>query len=123
MRVRQRLGGGWRPTNMLAAAGIVALQTMVDRLAEDHEPAKMLAEGIACCQGVYIDLEKVQTNLVLARIGHPSLSIEDIIEGLKERDILVIRFGRDAIRMALHWEIGQKQVHEVIDAFNQITET
>ena len=123
MRVRQRLGGGWRPTNIPAAAGIVALETMVDRLAEDHAHARMLAEGIARCKGVHIDLEKVQTNIILARFGHPSITVEDLIEALKERNILVIRFGGDAIRMALHWEIVEQHVHEVIDAFSRLTGT
>ena len=63
-RWRKRLGGGMRQTGVLAAAGLVALDTMVDRLAEDHANARTLAEGLAELPGVSCDLSRVQTNLV-----------------------------------------------------------
>lgn len=122
LRVRQMLGGGWRPTNILAAAGVVALETMIDRLAEDHKNAKRLAEGLSGCKGVSIDLQKVQTNLVIAKINHPLFNSSELIEKLKDQNILVIPFGTDSLRMALHWEIGEDEVNAVIHAFHQITE-
>lgn len=121
VRVRQRLGGGWRPTNILASAGIVALESMIERLVEDHENARLLAEGIAGCKGVFVDLDRVQTNLVIARIDHPIYSVETIMDELGKENIYVIRFGNNSIRMALHWEIGKKEVTEVISRLNKIT--
>ena len=67
-RWRKMLGGGWREAGMLAAAGLVALETMVDRLAEDHANARTLAEGLAELPGVDIDLSRVETNIVLFRL-------------------------------------------------------
>ena len=67
-RWRKMLGGGWREAGMLAAAGLVALDTMVDRLAEDHANARTLAEGLAELPGVEIDLSRVETNIVILRL-------------------------------------------------------
>ena len=62
--VRRRLGGGMRQAGILAAAGIVALETMVDRLADDHARARTLAEGLATIPGLTVDLARVETNMV-----------------------------------------------------------
>jgi threonine aldolase len=120
VRVRQRLGGGWRPTNILAAAGIVALERMVDRLAEDHARARRLAEGITECNYVHADLETVQTNLVVVTVTHPVFSIQEFIERLAKENIWVIQFGPDAIRMAMHWEINDQMVERVIEVFQKL---
>ena len=68
-RWRRMLGGGMRQTGVLAAAGLVALRTMTGRLAEDHETARRLAEGLAELPGVDCDLDRVQTNIVYFRPG------------------------------------------------------
>jgi threonine aldolase len=120
-RVRVMLGGGWRPTNVLAAAGIVALESMIDRLDEDHKNAKILAEGIAGCPGVSIDLQTVQTNLVFAKMNH-SISLNEIVKRLELHNILILPVGQDYLRMVLHREIREKEVHEVIRIFHQIIE-
>ena len=62
--VRRRLGGGMRQAGIIAAAGIVALETMINRLAEDHARARTLAEGLATIPGLAVDLERVETNMV-----------------------------------------------------------
>lgn len=68
--VRRRLGGGMRQAGIIAAAGIVALETMVDRLAEDHARARALAEGLSTIPGLVVDLERVETNMV--NVDHSS---------------------------------------------------
>jgi len=122
VRVRQRFGGGWRPTDILAAAGIVALETMVDRLAEDHARARRLAKGIADCSGISLDIEKVQTNIILVGINHPHFNIQNFIKRLAEENVLVIQFGQETLRMATHWEIDDSSVDDVIEVFQRITE-
>ena len=67
-RVRKMLGGGMRQAGIIAAAGIVALERMVDRLAEDHANARALAEGLAKLPGLSVDLASVQTNIVIFRV-------------------------------------------------------
>ena len=73
-RARKVLGGGMRQAGVIAAAGIVALTEMVDRLAEDHLHARRLAEGIAELPGISIDPAKVQTNIVIFELDHPALA-------------------------------------------------
>lgn len=73
VRWRKLLGGGWREAGMLAAAGLIALESMVDRLGEDHAHARTLAEGLAELPGVDIDLSRVETNIVRFRLtGMPA---------------------------------------------------
>jgi len=64
-RWRKRLGGGWRQAGVMAAAGLWALENMVDRLDEDHRNARTLAEGWAELDGIDIDLSRVETNIVI----------------------------------------------------------
>ena len=71
-RWRKMVGGGMRQAGFLAAAGIVALDQMVDRLAEDHANAKKLAEGLSKIDGVTIDPDSVDTNLVFFEVEHPN---------------------------------------------------
>jgi threonine aldolase len=120
LRVRQRFGGGWRPTGILAAAGIVALETMIGRLAEDHRHALELAQRIAGCPGIKLDLDSVQTNIVIMEVDHPRKPIAQIIDELAERGILVLRFGPQRIRVVTYWEIGQEQVDAVVRGFQDI---
>ena len=120
LRVRQMFGGGWRPTTILAAAGIVALETMIDKLAEDHKHAKKLAEGIAGCRGIFIDPQRVQSNLVIAKVNHPKYNLFEFIDKLREQDIWVIPFGFDSLRMALYWEIGEAEVEATIKTFHNV---
>src|SRR5262249_41596317 len=68
-RIRKLLGGGMRQAGVSAAAGVVALERMVSRLAEDHANARRLAEGVAKLPGISIDLASVQTNIVIFRVG------------------------------------------------------
>lgn len=66
VRVRQMFGGGWRPAGIPAAAGIVALGKMVDRLADDHRNARRLAESLVACPGVTLSPHEVETHAVEA---------------------------------------------------------
>src|SRR5688500_16728245 len=68
-RVRKMVGGGMRQAGIIAAAGLVALERMVDRLAEDHVNARTLAEGVATRPGLTVDLDSVQTNIVIIRVS------------------------------------------------------
>ena len=122
-RIRLMLGGGWRPTGILAAAAIVALEKMIDRLAEDHKIAKQIAEGIVTCPGVFVDLKTVQTNLIYAQIKHPSISAREFISRLKINNILVNMTGSSRIRIAVYREISADKAKKVIQAFHQISES
>src|SRR5439155_13006079 len=70
-RMRKLLGGGMRQVGVLAAAGLIALDRMVDRLAEDHQNARRLAEGLQGLPGLRVDLSRVQTNIVIFHVDRP----------------------------------------------------
>jgi threonine aldolase len=67
--VRRAYGGTLRQAGVLAAPGLVALRTMIDRLAEDHAHARVFAEGVGAMDGLYVDLETVQSNIVNLEVG------------------------------------------------------
>jgi len=80
--VRRRLGGGMRQAGVIAAPGIVALETMVDRLADDHRNARRLAEGLATVPGLAVDLETVETNMVNVDHRGTGMSTDEVLKRL-----------------------------------------
>ena len=99
-RWRKRLGGAMRQTGVLAAAGLVALDTMVDRLAEDHANARTLAEGLNELQGVSCDLSRVQTNLIYFDVA--KLTAAEFQDGCHRRGLLGEATGRQRVRFVTH---------------------
>ena len=94
---RKALGGGMRQAGMLAAAGLIALEKMPARLHEDHANARLLAEALATLENVAIDLDSVETNIVVFRLTG-GVSAVDVVTRLKARGILAsalvpTRFG------------------------------
>lgn len=121
-RARKALGGGMRQVGVLAAAGIVALEQMIDRLAEDHLHARMLAEGLAKLPGIMIDLDKVQTNLVFFQLDS-SLAIEpqELLSRLeKEYQIKICHVKGREFRLATHYWITKEKVERTLRAFREI---
>ena len=82
--VRRRLGGGMRQAGIIAAPGIVALETMVDRLADDHRHAKRLAEGIATIAGLSVRLDEVDSNMVYVDHRDSGLTTDALLERLRK---------------------------------------
>jgi threonine aldolase len=115
-KVRKVLGGGMRQAGIIAAAGIVALEKMVDRLEEDHSNAKLLAEAIAKVEGINIDLTRVQTNIVLLDTSDLNVDDKVILSKLKEKGVLVSTMAKGKLRMVTHRGIGKEQVEEAIGA-------
>ncbi len=86
---RKRIGGAMRQAGIIAAAGIVALETMIDRMAEDHANAKTLAVGLAQIPGLSVDLAGVETNMVYVDHTSTGLTTDQIVERLKTAGVLV----------------------------------
>lgn len=105
-RCRKRLGGGMRQAGVIAAAGIVALESMLDRLAEDHEAARVLARGISDVRGLSVDLEAVQTNMVFADHSASALTGAEIVEALKTVGVLANAVPPHRIRLVTHRHIS-----------------
>ena len=108
-RQRKMLGGGMRQSGMLAAAGLYALEHNVERLAEDHQNAKKMAEAFAQIPSLKVDLERVQSNMVFIQPDDQELT--DLAEFLKTRGIIISRQ-----RLVLHMGITAEMVDKTIGA-------
>ena len=113
-RWRKMLGGGMRQAGVLAAAGLVALDTMVDRLAEDHQNARRLAHGLANIDGLNVDPEQIQTNIVFFEVDTKLGTAADMIAALERQDIKVSYPGKQSIRMVTHRHITPEDIEEAL---------
>jgi len=120
-RMRKQLGGGMRQAGILAAAGIVSLQIMVHRLAEDHMRAGCLAEGLADTPFLSVDNPTPQTNMVFLSLSEECpLSIDEIADSLNERGVYVGISGNRRFRLVTHYWITDKAVQKTIRAFKEV---
>jgi threonine aldolase len=113
-RMRKRLGGGMRQAGILAAAGIIALNEMVDRLAEDHTNARALAEGLAGLKGYRVDLETVQTNMVRADISGLGIPSAVFLEKLAAYGIKASGLPPTGVRFVTHRHITRAHIDQVL---------
>jgi len=115
-RYRKLLGGGMRQAGVLAAAGLVALEMMIDRLADDHANARRLAEGIAAIPGLAVDLETVQTNMVMVDIVDPRFAAATFVQALRRYGVLCNDTGPRRVRMVTHKDVTAADVELALDA-------
>ena len=103
---RKALGGGMRQVGVLAAAGLIALEQMPARLHADHANARLLAEALSHIEGVAIDLNTVETNIVIFRLTG-GIAPSELVARLKARGILASAVGSDAIRLVTHHDVDR----------------
>jgi threonine aldolase len=115
-RARRVVGGAMRQGGILAAAGLVALETMVDRLAEDHAQARDLANGLAEIPGIRMDPSSVSTNIVVCWPEGGAPAALGLVGKLKERGVLVSQLTPDSVRLVTHRHIGYNEVASALDA-------
>ena len=113
-RARKMLGGGMRQAGVIAAAGIVALTEMVERLDDDHRNARRLAEGLAKLPGIRIDLSLVQTDIVRFELAEDAPDPAAFIAALREHGLLMGRVGGRAIRAVTHYGIEAEHVDQAL---------
>ena len=118
-RIRKMLGGGMRQAGVLAAAGLVALEEMVDRLADDHRNARRLAEGLQGLPGIAIDLARVETNMVFGDCQAP-LTAAAFIERCREAGVLLDQASLYRWRMVTHRGVTADDVDYAIDAVRRL---
>ncbi|NPA90051.1 MAG: low-specificity L-threonine aldolase [Chloroflexi bacterium] len=118
-RVRKVLGGGMRQAGVIAAAGIVALTQMVDRLAEDHANARRLAEGLAQIPGFEVALERVYTNIVYVDVTTGATAAE-VVQRAEEMGVRVLALGPYRIRAVTHYGITEADIDRALDIFDHI---
>jgi len=119
-RIRKMLGGGMRQVGILAAAGLVALESMIDRLAEDHVNARQLADGVARLPRARVDLASVQTNIVIFHVDRPGGAAE-LVTGSLARKVKIHQIGPTSIRCVTHKDVDGEDVGRAIEAFREIT--
>lgn len=121
-KVRKMLGGGMRQAGVIAAAGIVALEKMVDRLADDHYNARFIAEELVKVRGLAIDLNTVQTNMVYCDIGQLKVSTKELAELLREKDVLVSAVPPSKIRLVTNRHISREDAKKAVTVIKEVAE-
>ncbi|MCB0738719.1 MAG: low-specificity L-threonine aldolase [Bacteroidetes bacterium] len=109
-RTRKVFGGGMRQSGYLAAAGLYALENHIERLKIDHENAAILANSLRKCSLVETVIEP-ETNIVVAHVAN-SRAVDSILEILKSKGILAVRFGADSIRFVTHLDLSAQDIEQ-----------
>ena len=112
-KARKMLGGGMRQAGVFAAAGLVALDGMVERLAEDHANARRLAQGLASMPGLFIDPAAIQSNIVIVEVT--DREAQGLIGGLKARGVLASPSAGKGVRFVTHYGITPADIDRALE--------
>ena len=120
-RYKHLFGGAMRQAGIIAAAGVYALDHHVERLAEDHANAKLLAEGLASMRGVAIHAEDVETNLVFFELTpEASFTAPVLVERLEQRGVRMIAMGPLRIRAVTHLDVSRQGIETALDIIRDV---
>lgn len=117
---RKVMGGGMRQSGVIAAAGLIALEKMVDRLAEDHANAQVLAKGLAAMPGIALDPSTVETNIIYFDLTHPDLDGMSLPAALKKEGILVNPSHGRRLRMVTHKDVSRKDADAALVVISRV---
>jgi threonine aldolase len=106
-----------RQAGVIAAAGIVALETMVDRLAEDHANARRLAEGLAQLPGIRLDPSDVETNIVIFDLQRDDVTPRQLVRRLAELGVRLFDIGGTRLRAVTHYEVTASDIESALLSF------
>ena len=118
-RARKVVGGGMRQAGVLAAAGIVALTEMVDRLADDHANARKLAQGLADMPGLSIDLSQIKSNIVYFELARDDMTVEQLVKKLDDEGARMLPVGAGRIRAVTHYHITAEDIDYTLGVFSK----
>jgi threonine aldolase len=116
--IRKMLGGGMRQAGVLAAAGLIALEEMPARLHEDHAHARWMAEQVAAMEGCRIDLETVQTNIVIFR--PEGRTAAEVVAGLKAQGVLCGTASAEEVRFVTHRDVDRRACERAVSALREV---
>ncbi|GAB6904843.1 low-specificity L-threonine aldolase [Desulfosarcina cetonica] len=119
-RVRKSLGGGMRQAGIIAAAGIVALTEMVDRLIEDHAHARALAVGLAEIPGLSIDPDRVASSIVYFRVVRPETNAATLAARLADAGVRVLPTAADQLRAVMNYHVTTQDVQLALGRIQQV---
>jgi threonine aldolase len=120
--IRKMLGGGMRQAGILAAAGLVALETMPGRLRLDHENARWMASRLAEIPGLKISPRKVQTNIFMIDVSSTPFTAFQWAASLKEKSVWISPFDRTILRAVTHRDVSAEDMAQAVEAFRRIAE-
>jgi threonine aldolase len=113
-RCRKRLGGGMRQAGVIAACGIVALDKMIDRLAEDHRTAQVLAKGLSEIPGLHVDMETVETNMVYVDHSASGLGTDEVLAKFKRVGVLASGRPPKHVRLVTYRQYDKTMIEEAV---------
>jgi len=119
-RMRKILGGGMRQCGIISAAGIVALEQMVDRIEEDHRNAYRLASGIARINGLSIDINQVKTNIIYFNLETSQLTVDEFLLRLEQKGIKVMHRNQSCFRVVTHYGITSEDIDTTLAALAEV---
>ncbi|UCE16632.1 MAG: low-specificity L-threonine aldolase, partial [Candidatus Bathyarchaeota archaeon] len=117
---RKMLGGGMRQAGIVAAPGIIALEKMVDRLRDDHRNARVLAEKLAKTEGISVNLETVQTNIVIFDVSDLGVTSAEFVQKLSEHGVKSLPREETTIRMVTHRGIEREDIEYTMEAIDKV---
>jgi threonine aldolase len=120
-RFRKMFGGGMRQAGMIAAGALYGLKYQRDRLVEDHDNAKVLAEGLSQIEGIEINPEQVETNLVVFHVS--TMSAQVLVDRLQEKGVAMLAVGAHSIRAVTNLMVTKAQIEQVPDCVRAIVQT
>ena len=118
---RKALGGGMRQAGVLAAAGLIALEEMPRRLGEDRENARLLAEAVAGCESVEIDMDAVQTNIVIFHLREGG-DAPAFVAALREHGVAASAIGPHAVRFVTHYDVSREDCRKAAEVAVEVLE-
>lgn len=119
-RMRKAAGGGMRQAGIIAAAGIVAISEMIERLADDHTNAQTLAKGLQALDGIAIDPADVETNLVFFELTREDMTPAQLVNGLADHGIKLSASGGRRLRAVMNHHVTAAHVEHVLNAFRSV---
>jgi threonine aldolase len=119
-RWKHQFGGAMRQAGIIAAGAVYALNHHIDRMAEDHENAKLLGTGLAEIDG--IDVETAETNLLFFDISGLGVPAEEFCKLLQERGVIVSSLGDTRIRAVTHMGVSRDQIEDALDILRNVVD-
>jgi threonine aldolase len=119
-RIRKLLGGGMRQAGVLAAAALYALDHHVNRMAEDHRHARVLAQAVADTPGLRLKAPEVDTNIVIFQIDRDLGTAQSVADALQKRGVLMMAFAPQAIRACTHLDVSSAQAERAADVLRKV---
>lgn len=119
-RHKQMMGGSMRQSGVIAAAALYALEHNWDRLAEDHDNARHLSEGLANIKGIAIDVPRMQTNLVFFEVTKPGWTAQKLVDACKERGVGLGANTASRLRAVTHLDVNRKDIDVALKTISDV---